>query len=350
MFEIGSEFWTVPNEKGSGLKSLVPQNTNVIYSLCGRTALDIVITDILKEKQPETIYMPSYCCHTMIEPFLRYGIEVEFYDVVVTDEGIKCDLRENCCDIVFLIDYFGFIDSGIREFAKTEKAKGKAIIYDMTHAMFCENQDYSLFDYVFGSFCKWTGINAGFAAKKGEWGKKPTLKHNYEYEKLRNDSFDLKAEFIRNPESVEKGLFLSSFQKAEEMLETDYLHYGPDNRSNILLDTMDVDNIRRVRRRNAEMLMKGFVDCNQVTLPYKSITKDECPLFVPVMIKNGRDAIRKYLIDQSIYMPVHWPVSTMHKLNEKTNMIYEEELSSVCDQRYDEHDMERIVEVIKSIK
>lgn len=350
MFEIGSEFWTVPKEHGSGLKSLVPRNTNAIYTLCGRTALDILISDILTQKSVKTVYMPSYCCHTMIEPFLRNGVEVEFYDVAASNEGIKCDLKENDCDIIFLIDYFGFIDSEIREFAKIEKIKGKTIIYDMTHAMFCENQDYSLFDYVFGSFRKWIGINAGFAAKKGEWGKEPTLKHNYEYEKLRNDSFDLKAEFIRNTESVEKEMFLTAFQNAEELLEADYLHYCPDIRSNKLLDSLDVEEIRSVRRRNAKALIQGLETCKKVTLPYKTFKKDDCPLFVPVMIGNERDSIRKYLIENSIYMPVHWPVSTMHRLKEKTRKIYHEEMSCVCDQRYSKKDMERIVDVISQFK
>lgn len=346
MFEIGSEFWTVPNEKGSGLKSLVPQNTNVIYTLCGRTALDIVITDILTQKHAETVYMPSYCCHTMIEPFLRNGIEVEFYDVVATDEGIKCDLRDNCCDVVFLIDYFGFIDSGIREFAKKEKAKGKAIIYDMTHAMFCENQDYSIFDYVFGSFRKWIGINAGFAAKNGKWTKEPILKHNFVYEKLRNDSFDLKAEYIRNPKSVDKKKFLSAFQLSEEILETDYQHYEPDERSNCVLNELNIEKIRRIRRRNAELLMTGLERCSKVVLPYKSIKPNECPLFVPIMIKKERDTIRNYLINRSIYMPIHWPISEMHRLKTITRQIYELEVSCVCDQRYSENDMHKIVDIL----
>ncbi len=347
MFEIGSEFWTEGEQKGEGLKSLVPENTNVIYTLCGRTALDVVIKDILSERKARSVYMPSYCCHTMIEPFLRNGVEVVFYDVVATDAGIKSNLEQNDCDIVFLIDYFGFIDSEIGKFAIEERAKGKTIIYDATQSLLCSDIDYSTYDYIYGSFRKWVGINAGFAAKHGIWEKEPVLKQNYEYTRMRNESFDLKAEFIRNPEKIEKNKFLSTFQLAEEMIESDYQNYAPDTRSSKLISWLDIENMRKVRRINAEILMSGLKDCINVFLPYDSIKQEECPLFVPVMIKNERNALRKYLIDHFVYLPIHWPISSLHHLKIKTKMIYEEEMSCVCDQRYSKDDMEYIAEIIK---
>ena len=257
------------------------------------------------------------------------------------------NLEENECDLIFLIDYFGFLSTDIREFAEMERSKGKLIIYDATHAMFCENQDYMVFDYVFGSFRKWTGINAGFAAKHGKWVKKPVLKHNKEYEKLRNASFDLKEKYICNPDSVDKSEYLSCFQLAEEMLETDYQNYSPDVRSRELVNNLDVSRIRDLRRRNAEQLIMGLMSCKELWLPYSSIKQDECPLFIPAMIKTERNSIRKYLIDHSIYLPVHWPISSLHCLKTETRTIYDEEVSFVCDQRYDVEDMKHIVEVIK---
>lgn len=350
MFEIGSEFWTEGEQKGKGLKSLVPKNTNVIYTLCGRTALDIVIKDILSERNVRSVYMPSYCCHTMIEPFLRNCVEVVFYDVVTTDAGIKSKLEQNDCDIVFLIDYFGFIDSEIGKFATEERTKGKTIIYDATHSMLCSNIDYSVYDYVYGSFRKWVGINAGFAAKHGEWVREPELINNKEYSRLRNDAFDLKAEYMLNPDKVKKDDFLSTFRMAEEMLEIDYQNYAPDARSNDLLKRMDTDRIRKVRRKNAKLLLNGLKNCKRVFLPYDSIKQEECPLFVPIMIKNERNALREYLIERHIYLPIHWPISPLHRLEMNNRFVYDEEMSCVCDQRYSERDMEHIVKVIKQFK
>ena len=66
-------------------------------------------------------------------------------------------------------------------------------------------------------------------------------------------------------------------------------------------------------------------------------------MIVPIMLKN-RDVIRKKLIDNKIYCPVHWPKPMGCNSN-----IYDMELSLVCDQRYDIDDMKRIVSVINDI-
>ena len=69
----------------------------------------------------------------------------------------------------------------------------------------------------------------------------------------------------------------------------------------------------------------------------------DCPIFVPILTTN-REAIRKKLIENEIYCPIHWP-----KPNDKCESnLYELELSLICDQRYNEADMQRIVDVINN--
>ena len=71
-------------------------------------------------------------------------------------------------------------------------------------------------------------------------------------------------------------------------------------------------------------------------------------MFVPILVPDGkRDELRRYLIKHEMYCPVHWPVSMYHKLDKRAEIIYKNELSLVCDQRYTEEDMQRMVETIK---
>lgn len=59
-------------------------------------------------------------------------------------------------------------------------------------------------------------------------------------------------------------------------------------------------------------------------------------------MKTGdRDALRKYLIDNGIYCPIHWP-----EVMGATIGVRENELSLICDQRYSEGDMQAIVDAI----
>ena len=58
------------------------------------------------------------------------------------------------------------------------------------------------------------------------------------------------------------------------------------------------------------------------------------------MEKEKRDVLRKYLIENKIYLPVHWPQE------EKINNIFENELSLICDQRYDKSQIEEYIDLV----
>ena len=87
--EIGSEFWKV--ELSNKINLSFDNQSN--FMLSGRTALDFLIRDIKAQKSFKKVYMPSYCCYSMIEPFLRHGVDVIFYDVLINDNGgLKFDI------------------------------------------------------------------------------------------------------------------------------------------------------------------------------------------------------------------------------------------------------------------
>lgn len=354
IFEIGSEFWTGSTPlDSSGVKQLLPVGQmDIRYTLCGRTALELVLRDAFLEHPVKKVYLPAYCCHTMIEPFVAKGVEVVFYDVYFTDTGIDCAFREdNDCDMVFLMDYFGFRDGRTVQRAFNQRARGKRVIYDATHSVFCMGIDYSSFDYVFGSFRKWFGVNAGFCAKKNTWIHFPDLEVNRRYTQIRNAAFDQKRQYIAG-KPVEKDVFLRAFSWAEEQLETDYLAYGPDKESVKILELINVDFARQKRRENANFIIERITEMNSplVCSPYGAIGEGDCPLFVPLQVKaEHRAELRKKLIENKIYFPVHWPLSPLHHIDDISWDIYETELSFVCDQRYDKNHIIRAIETVRSI-
>ena len=107
---------------------------------------------------------------------------------------------------------------------------------------------------------------------------------------------------------------------------------------------LDVENVVLQRRANAEVLRCAFPDW----LMFPEMNPTDCPMFIPVLVPDGRrDELRQFLIQNDIYCPVHWPMSKYHTLNEQEIFIYRNELSFVCDQRYTEDDMTRMVETIR---
>lgn len=349
MNEIGSEFWKPGKQHIKG---------NETFYLSGRTALDAIVRDGVKSYGITSVLLPSYCCHTMIEPFLINGIKIRFYDVYIKDSVLTADIpfpREN--EMLYIMKYFG--DTELCYEGEGRALSGwTATVEDLTHSCFTIDDftggciGRTTTDYWFASYRKWFAVS-GIAAtgKRGGKLQEPQKGQNKKYVKLRNRAFNLKQQFM-DGEPVEKQEFLDIFGQAEQQLGEDYQDFGVGYEEIYeLFRFMDgLDDARRRRRINAKILIDGLKSINGIKVFVDFQDDKKCPLFVPVAVENGmRDALRKHLISMDIYSPVHWSLSDQHiGLSEKAMEIYGQELSLVCDQRYDAEDMKRVIEEIRN--
>ena len=349
--EIGSEFWQtdslvltehrfLPSDDWPGDKQ---------YFVSGRTALYAIIKEIkesLGSLRPLTAYLPSYCCHTIIEPFLQQDVSVDFYPVVFKD-GLLQQLidAQKVCDVILVMDYFGF--SAEQE----ELPRNAIVIRDMTHALYSSIHTDKLqsADYLFASFRKWGAVaGASVASKKiAKWCVLGKGLHN-SYISLRKRGYKLKAEYIEG-RCEEKKEFLDIFASAESLLERDYVVYAADEGS--IAEATALCRSLSTRRKNAELLLNGLKQLYIVEPIFPKLQAGIVPLFIPVLVKNTkRDAFRKYLIENSVYCPIHWPLSPLHSITTEEQQIYFSELSLICDQRYGEEEMNRQLELIRGFE
>ena len=326
--EIGSEFWDAPiNNKGiCGYFSEANQ-----WFVAGRSALKAIIKEI---NHCRTIAMPSWCCDSMVKPFLNAGMEVCYYPVFF-ENGLIQHINFDC-DVLFLMDYFGYLSR-----TPDLSSYNGVIIRDVTHSIFSSNPNDS--DYYFGSLRKWCGVcTGGYAWTKD--GHMMSIERYTDdiYVTLRKKAMRLKKSYIHNREASDKS-YLKIFEEAEKRLD-DARNYPAVEEDILIAKKLDVDFIKTRRRLNAQILQKAFPDW----LIFSIMGDNDCPMFVPILVPNAqRDALRNYLIKNDIYCPVHWPLSKYHKLNEKEKFLYKNELSLVCDQRYDANDMNRMIKIIE---
>lgn len=330
--EIGGEFWDAPMAEVKN--DLFPDS--VQWFLSGRSALKAIIRDL---KECHTVAMPSWCCDSMIAPFEKEGMEVVFYPVYPSEVGLVQDIRLDC-DVLFLMDYFGYTGNTVALCGYQG-----TVIRDVTHSVF--SRSYSDADYCFGSLRKWCGVwTGGFA-----WTKNGHLLRMDEgsartYVSLREEAMQAKMMYISqvasNINDGEKGKdYLRLYADAEKILEDCTITSGAE-RDKFIAEWLDVDYIRLRRRENAKILMQAF----QKQLLFPILGEQDCPLFVPVIVPGGkRDSLRQFLISQRIYCPVHWPINGQSK--KLHGVLYEDEISLVCDQRYKTYDMNRIVEAVQ---
>ena len=324
--EIGSEFWSAPVEEP--ISTLF--SSEVQFYVSGRSALVSIAKEL---KDCKTVAIPSWCCDSMIKPFIDAGLNVEFYPVSFCEgntivSGIKSD-------VLLILDYFGYAD----RVAIADDYKG-IVIRDVTHTLFTKTYDDA--DYYFGSLRKWCGVwTGGFAWTRDGHSLQYDEGDGSDYIALRRKAMEEKQEYINGFAESGKA-YLDVFSRAEELL--DVLPALPASQRDIdLACHLDTDFIKARRRKNADILMSELVNY----LLFHEMSETDVPLFVPIILPESiRDKLKLYLIKRDIYCPVHWPLTDYHKLSDEMKKIYGRELSLVCDQRYDENDMYRIVEAV----
>ena len=330
--EIGSEFWD----------AFISESENTIFAndvkwfLSGRVAIRYILEDINQKGGIKTIGLPAWCCDSMIIPFIDMGIKVSFYPVYVENGILKQDIKKCfACDALLVMDYFGYVSSlDYSDFSGT-------IIRDVTHSVF--STIHTDADYYFGSARKWSGLwTGGFAWCKDKWiTQRKIEKIDLEYVSLRERAMNEKAEYMVGGSNSKD--YLSKFARAEEILDGKAVIQEASDRDIYCARHLDVEEIRSKRRENASALLEYLSDM----AIFSTLGDNDCPLFVPILVPNGkRNELRKLLIQNEIFCPVHWPVTEYHKLDDKTKKIYDEELSIVCDQRYNTNDMKRICQLI----
>lgn len=333
MREIGSEFWLERKPK------TLSHDRDGCYVLSGRTAIDLIIQDIIRKRPVRLAYLPAWSCDSMVEPFLAHGIQVELYDMSFDGRLHYHVDTEKKTDIFYVSNYFGYENTIDISIINYFKGNGSIIIYDKTHSFLMPDDDVKA-DYSFASIRKWMGVVAGAVVN----GVKDFELNSYPFLSFRINAMTMKKAFIDGDKSAEKQAFLNLYSKFGHHLTEDYCNYEMDDLSYSVYKSEDLVLMREKRRTNANYLQ------NNLNVKYLCpITDKIVPLSVPVFFENNekRDAVRKKLIDAQIYCPIHWPKNKLVTPKMEVNQIFDTELSLICDQRYGIPEMQRIIETIQ---
>jgi hypothetical protein len=326
--EIGSEFWF-----DDDLPQAVSERDGS-YVLSGRTAIDLILQNIVRRRQVRNVYMPAWCCDSILAPFLAHGTQIKFYDICRTDST-------DYTDIFYVTNYFGYENTVPVETVKKFKEQGSVILYDRTHSFLMENDPYlDLANYSFASIRKWMGVIGGAVVNGvGRYELRPCS-----YLDCKEKAMRMKKAFIEGDLSIDKQTFLNLYSKFGHHLAENYQNYEMDDLSYAIYKTEDLSAMRRKRRENAKYLHENLKGVKFIG----ELTENAVPLFVPIFFETTeqRNDVRKKLIEAQIYCPIHWPKPTLIPADYEANKIYETELSLICDQRYNIEDMKRIVTVI----
>ena len=199
--EIGSEFSTPHAPKQA---APAPGEAHL---LSGRGALWFILEDMAATRPVERVWLPAYCCESMIQPFAQRGLDIRFYPVGPEEATVPA-LGEG--DVLLLLDFFGYRREENRKLARRAQAAGAAVIYDATHKLDGHPAAEAHADYSFCSFRKWFYCNDAVAVKHTGTFLSDVGGPHARYTALRNKAAVEKARYLRG-EGGDKGAFLQDF-------------------------------------------------------------------------------------------------------------------------------------------
>lgn len=340
--EIGSDFHSmeITNDcKLNIFKYLDGYNTTYFDS--GRSALRALLTIISVKR----VLLPGYICESVRGCFEES--EVLYYDIDTDLRICWDDLLEKAkkgVDVIYLHFFNGYIDNTY-DFDKLKKLQMEykfLIVEDTTHSFLTGRNIIG--DYCICSLRKWFPIPDGgiLYSRKTVPSEDDMEKNQWYFEKRK--AMELKSRYLSG-EQIDKDQFLSWFIKCENDLDMQSGIYRLSDISKEILEKIDLEEVMDARRKNAMYLNELLTESK-----IKKVTMSglgQVPLFYTVFVEK-RDDVRKWLIKNRIYCPVHWPLFDEIGVFPASVYINAHELSIPIDQRYAYDDMKYIADVFST--
>lgn len=304
-----------------------PHGNGVLLNT-GRNALEYILRSIGDVK---SIYLPYYTCEMVLEPLKKLNIPWSFYHINASFE-IADEINLGEREYIIANNYYGIKDSYIEKLAKRY---GRQLIVDCSQAFFSKPLSGI---YSFYSMRKFVGVADGGVAYLGNLPQ-GLIDVKEEERTSEHDSHLL----IRKRSGAESGFVF--FQANEKKLNNQPIR-NMSFKTKWILDHIDYNEVVERRVENFKCLHDALNKENYLTLPNCDAFK--CPMIYPFMTSIGC-SLRKKLIDNKVFVARYWPNVEQQDGFETEYDLSLNVLSIPCDQRYGIEEMNRIIDLIRTI-
>lgn len=322
----------------------------IYYSLCREALCDIanVLNGTTKK-----VLIPAYTCQTVITPFEESGWQCVYFpikrDLRIDTHGLAKSVEDTNPSLVVVHPYFG-MDLNDEEMKTlfSIKEKGVNIVLDLTQCLF-STKNYSFATFIVASYRKWMPIPDGgylINLSNSESISQP-MEENLEFTEREKAAMYLRGQYFANGEQRTKDISIHLSKAADHIAES---NIAPHKMSHVAYNLMQNENLELNQQRRFEnytYLYHNILESDKITKVCKAIRAvTTAPLYFTIYVKN-RSTLQRLLAQDSIYAPVIWPVEDERVLiNDEVKYIYDHILAIPCDQRYDEKDMQRALDII----
>ncbi len=304
------------------LKRGLEYHTAAVRLNTGRNAFEY----LLRTKGLKRVHIPYYTCRTMLEAVKKAGIEHLFYLINADLEPLLDFETVRESDAVLLTNYFGLKDTAVKTLCRVFRNP----IVDNAQAFFSKPIP---------------GIDSIYSPRK--FFGVPDGAYLYSdaalIEPLELDQSERRCEhlLIRAERGPEAGY--PEFLRNENLLANTPIR-AMSNLTRQLLRSIDYPAAASLRRQNFLQLHESFKSLNRLKL---ELGEFQVPMVYPFFHNNP--ALRRRLIDQSIFVAQYWP--NVIDWVDRSALEHDLALNLIplpVDQRYSSDDMERIIHAVQA--
>lgn len=287
---------------------------------CGRNALAYLI----KAKKIPKIKIPRFLCDSVRETCEREKVTVSSYSI--TPDFLPEDIVLDDNEWLYIVNYYGQLNN---EIIKQFLLKYDRIIIDNAQAYF--QMPITGVDTLY-TCRKFFGVSDGaFLYTNTKFLEELEFDESFERMTFVLGRFERNASEFYMQASENNNFFKNESIKKMSKLTDNLLH------------AVDYNSVMKRRTENFAYLNNAFIKINQLNL-----TIPDGAFMYPLYIKNGME-VRKRLQEKKIYIPTLWPDVFEHSDAFELEYDYASNILPLpVDQRYDENDMDVIIDTVNS--
>lgn len=305
------------------------RHVNAIRLNAGRYALEY----ILKARQYKKVYLPYYICDTVLQPFMRLGVDYEFYHINEFLEPV-INIIPHADEAVLYVNYFGLKN----HYASTFCSTFPNTILDQTQAFYndegnCYGNSGVKCDTIY-SCRKFFGVPDGA----------------YLYTNCHLE------EELPQDESFERMTFLT--KRIDQSAQEGYNDFRASSKELSMVGMKRMSKLTEAMMRGidytrkANLRIQNFYTLDNMLKSSNQFKYDMdhamVPMVYPYLVEDGAK-LRQHLIDHQVFCARYWPdVLERCKPDEWEYRLAENLVCLPIDQRYVEEDMYFILDCINT--
>jgi hypothetical protein len=289
----------------------------------GRIAEEVVLRSLFPISK---LWIPFFTCQVVLEPIKKLNISYDFYHIDRNLE-IAQEVVLGKDEYLLYTNYLGIKDEYVAKLASKYK---DSLIVDNAQALYAMPVNYLNAIY---SPRKFVGIPDGGIAYSSR---------TIEVDEIAVDSSYDRCSHLLKRLDCDPSFGYNDFRdNAQKLSSLPVLQMSKLTKA--LLMSVDYMSVKEKRRRNFEFLHGRLKNINQFNMPQMS--SFSCPLVYPFLpLKEG---LKQFLISNKVFVATYWPnVLEWCKEGDIEYEMAQRIVHLPIDQRYDQTDMERIINLI----